>query len=84
MGAAVVDDNAISTVNPPSLTKDEGAYVGMSVAFKGACVGGRSRWGHRPSVVIGGGAVLDPAAEGALLDHYAVPIFDSRRVMLKQ
>ncbi len=44
-GAAVADDNAVSIVVPPFLTKDEGAYVGMSVAFKGACVGGRGR--HR-------------------------------------
>jgi hypothetical protein len=40
-GAAVADDDAISTVVPPSSTKDEGAYVGLSVAFEGACVGGK-------------------------------------------
>ncbi len=44
-GAAVADDEAVSTVIPPSSTKDEGAYVGVSVAFEGACVGGRGR--HR-------------------------------------
>ncbi len=44
-GAAVADDDAVSTVVPPSSTKDEGAYVGVSVAFEGACVGGRGR--HR-------------------------------------
>jgi hypothetical protein len=39
-GTAVAADNnnAISTVVPPSSTKDEGAYVGVSVAFEGACV----------------------------------------------
>ena len=46
-GAAVADDNAISTVvPPPSLTKREGAYVGVLLAFKGACVGGRGRRGR--------------------------------------
>ncbi len=40
-GAAVADDDAVSTVVPPSSTKDEGAYVGVSVAFEGVCVGGR-------------------------------------------
>ena len=40
-GAAVADGNAVSTVVPPSSTKDEGAYVGVSVAFEGVCVGGR-------------------------------------------
>ncbi len=39
-GAAVADDNADSTVVPPSLVKDEGAYVGVLVAFEGVCVGG--------------------------------------------
>ena len=70
---AVADDDAISTVVPPSSTKDEGAYVGVSVAFEGACVGGGVRRGRRPSVVIGGGAVLDPAAERAPPDRCAVP-----------
>ena len=40
-GAAVADNDAVSTVVPPSSTKDEGAYVGVSVAFEGVCVGGR-------------------------------------------
>ena len=39
MGATVVDDAAISTVVPPSWTKDKGAYIGVPVAFKGKCVG---------------------------------------------
>ena len=39
-GAVAADDNdAVGTVVPPSSTKDEDAYVGASVAFKGACVG---------------------------------------------
>ena len=40
-GATVAadDDNAISTVIPPSSTKDKEAYVGASVAFQGACLG---------------------------------------------
>ena len=40
MGAAVAadNDNAISKVIPPSLTGDKDAYVGASVAFKGAYV----------------------------------------------
>ncbi len=42
-GAAVADKDAVSTVVPPSSTKDEGAYVGVSVAFEGACAGGRGR-----------------------------------------
>jgi hypothetical protein len=39
-GAAVAanDDDAVGAVIPPSSTKDEGAYVGASVAFEGACV----------------------------------------------
>jgi hypothetical protein len=41
MGADVTDNDAISTVIPLSSTKDKGAYVGMSVAFEGACVGGK-------------------------------------------
>jgi hypothetical protein len=40
-GAAVADDDAVSTVVPPSSTKDKGAYVGVSVTFEGVCVGGR-------------------------------------------
>ncbi len=40
-GAAVADDNAVSAVVPLSLTKDEGTYVRVSVAFEGVCVGGR-------------------------------------------
>ncbi len=32
-GAAVADDDAISTVVPPYSTKREGVYVGVSVAF---------------------------------------------------
>ncbi len=40
-GATVTadDNNAVGAVVPPSLTKDKDAYVGASVAFKGACVG---------------------------------------------
>jgi hypothetical protein len=71
-GAAVADDDAVSTIVPPSSTKDKGAYVGVLVAFEGACVGGRGQRGRRPSVVIGG-AVLDPAAERVPLDCCAVP-----------
>jgi hypothetical protein len=39
-GAAVAadDNNAIGIVVPPSSTKDEGAYVGVSVAIEGVCV----------------------------------------------
>ena len=73
-GAAVADDNAISTVISPSLTKDKGVYVGVLVAFEGACVGGRGGWGRRPSVVVGDGAVLDPAAECAPLEDTNVKI----------
>ena len=36
---AADDDNAVDAVVPPSSTKDKDAYVGASVAFKGACVG---------------------------------------------
>ena len=32
--AAAANDDAVSTVVPPSLTKDEGAYVGVSVSLK--------------------------------------------------
>jgi hypothetical protein len=41
-GAAVAadDDDAVGTIVPPSSTKDEDAYVGASVAFEGAYVGG--------------------------------------------
>ena len=39
-GAVFADDDAVNTVVPLSLTKDEGAYVGVSVAFEGVCVGG--------------------------------------------
>ena len=35
----IVSANAIGTVVPPSSTKDEGTYVGVLVAFEGACVG---------------------------------------------
>ncbi len=73
MGTAVANDDAISTVVPPSLAKDKGAYGGVSVAFEGTCVGGWGRRGRRPSVVIGGSAVLDPTAERAPLDRCAVP-----------
>jgi hypothetical protein len=40
-GDAVAADNddAVDAVVPPSLTKDEDAYVGASVVFEGACVG---------------------------------------------
>ena len=40
-GAAVAanDNDVVGAVVPPSLTKDEDAYVGASVAFKGTCVG---------------------------------------------
>ncbi len=44
-GDAVAGDDAVSTVVPPSSTKDEGAYVGVPVAFEGTCVRGRGR--HR-------------------------------------
>ena len=39
-GAAVAadNDNAVGAVVPPSSTKDEDAYVGVSVAFEGTCV----------------------------------------------
>ena len=40
-GAAVANNDAGSTVVPPSSTKDEGAYVSVLVAFEGVCVGGR-------------------------------------------
>ena len=38
-GAAVANDDTVSTVVPLSLTKDEGACVDVSVVFEGACVG---------------------------------------------
>ena len=40
-GAAIAaaDYNAVGTVLPLSSTKDEDAYVGVLVAFKGVCVG---------------------------------------------
>ncbi len=39
-GAAVAayKNDAVGAVVPPSSTKDEGVYVGASVAFEGACV----------------------------------------------
>ncbi len=40
-GAAVANDDTVSTVVPPSLTKDEGAYVDVLMAFEGMCIGGR-------------------------------------------
>ena len=33
------DNNASGAVVPQSLTKDEDAYVGATVAFEGACIG---------------------------------------------
>jgi hypothetical protein len=33
------DDDAIGTVIPPSLIKDEDVYVGASVVFEGVCTG---------------------------------------------
>ena len=40
-GAAIADEdnNAVSVVVPSSSTKDDDAYVGALVPFKGACVG---------------------------------------------
>ena len=35
---AVASDDAVGAVVPLSLTEDEGAYVGASVAFKGVCI----------------------------------------------
>jgi hypothetical protein len=38
--AVAADDvDAVNAVVPPSSTKNEDAYVGASVAFKGACIG---------------------------------------------
>ena len=41
MGTAVAaaDNNAIGAVVPTSSNKDEEAYVGVAVAFEGACIG---------------------------------------------
>ena len=41
MGTAVAaaDNNAIGAVVPSSSNKDEEAYVGVAVAFEGACIG---------------------------------------------
>ena len=36
---AADDNNAVGTVVPPSLTKDEDGYVGALVAFEGTCIG---------------------------------------------
>jgi hypothetical protein len=72
MGAAVANDNAVSTVIPSSLTKDKGVYVSVLVAFEGGCIGGQGWRGGCPTIVIGG-TVLDPAAEPAPLDHCTVP-----------
>jgi len=36
--SAVTNDDAVSAIVLPSLTEDEGAYIGASVAFKGVCV----------------------------------------------
>jgi hypothetical protein len=36
---AADNDNAVDAVVPPSLTKDEDAHIGASVAFEGVCVG---------------------------------------------
>ncbi len=47
-GAPVADDDAISTIVPPSPIKREGAYVGVLVAFEGACVGGQGWRGRLP------------------------------------
>ncbi len=57
MGAAIAanDNNAVGTVVPLSLTKDEDAYVSASVVFEGVCVG---------AFVDGAGK---PAAASALL-----------------
>ncbi len=38
VATAVANDDAVSAVVPPSLTKDEGAYVGASVTFEVVCV----------------------------------------------
>ncbi len=39
-GAIAANENdAINAVVPPSLTKDEDAYIGASVVFEGACIG---------------------------------------------
>ena len=35
-GAVVFEENAVV---PPSLTKDKGVYIGVSVVFEDACVG---------------------------------------------
>ncbi len=41
MGAAAAtnNDNAVGAVVPLSLTNDENAYIGASVAFEGMCIG---------------------------------------------
>ncbi len=39
VAVAADDDDAVDAVVPPSLTKEEDAYVGTLVAFEGACVG---------------------------------------------
>ena len=39
IAVAADDDDAVNAVVPPSSTKEDNAYVGTLVAFKGACVG---------------------------------------------
>ena len=52
MGSTVADDNAVGTVFPLSSTKDKGAYLGLLVAFEGACIGAFVDY-HPPSCVQG-------------------------------
>jgi hypothetical protein len=54
-------------------------YTSLLAAFEGACVGGWGWRGHRPSVVIGGSSVLDPAAERAPLNRCSPTPTASRR-----
>ena len=61
VATAVANDGAFGVVVPPSLTKDEGAYVGASVAFDGACISvfadGAGQLGGDDNVESAGGEV---------------------------
>ena len=61
VATAVANNGAFGVIGPPSLTEDEGAYVGASVAFNGACVSvfanGTGQLGEDNNVESAGGEV---------------------------
>ncbi len=61
VATAVANNGAIGVAVPPSLTKDEGAYVSALVAFDGACVSvfadGAGHLGEHDDVESAGGQV---------------------------